>query len=237
MQQSNSYIITFAIAMTVIVGGLLAGANQILKPAQQKALKLDKQKAILGTVITLKEGDNVNDLFTKNIKSEVVDYQGNVVEGVKASSVVTRKQYKQKDKTKKLFPVYKYEQNGKVDAYILPIYGNGLWNEIWGYIALQGDLKTVKGVVFDHAGETPGLGARITEGAIQKRYQNKLIFDQDGKLVSVTMVKGEGNPESALGKYKVDGMSGATLTANGVNAMLYNYLDLYLPYIKKQQNK
>ena len=92
-------------------------------------------------------------------------------------------------------------------------------------MAIDKDLQTVKGVVFDHKGETPGLGARISDKEIQVRYVGKKLFDDQGKLISITMLKSEkGNK---LTDYQVDGMSGATITANGVNGMVKNYLSYY----------
>nr|WP_271711609.1 NADH:ubiquinone reductase (Na(+)-transporting) subunit C [Marinigracilibium pacificum] len=137
-----------------------------------------------------------------------------------------------------LFPVFKYsaESGDAIDAYIFPVYGNGLWNNIFGYVALENNLNEIKGVSFGHVGETPGLGARITTEEVKARFAGKTIFDESGDLVSVTMVKGEGNPESALGPHKVDGMSGATLTANGLNEMLDAYLHYYLNYIGKNKS-
>ena len=223
--------------MTVIVGGLLGAANQVLAPAQKKALELDNKKAILKSVMKLEASSDVEKIYADRIKSFVVDANGNKVAGKVAEDINIRKQSKAKD-ADRLYPVYKFlsaADKNKTEAYILPLFGNGLWNNIWGYIALKSDFNTVAGIVFDHAGETPGLGARITEEAIQERYKNRLIFDQNGKLISVKMVKGEGHPEAELGEHMVDGMSGATLTANGVNAMLYTYLDYYLPYIKKNR--
>ena len=132
-----------------------------------------------------------------------------------------------------LLPVFCYkedESSDQISAYILPTYGNGLWNNIWGYIALEQDLKTIKGVSFDHVGETPGLGARITDKEIQSRYEGTQIYD-GGQLVSVTMVKGEGN--TGLNEHQVDGMSGATLTADGINIMLMLYFERYEPYLNR----
>ena len=134
---------------------------------------------------------------------------------------------------KVLLPVYRLlnEKGTKVEAYILPVYGNGLWDNIWGYVALETNLTTIKGVVFDHKGETPGLGARITEGKVQGRYAGKKIYNETEQLVSVTMVKGEGN--DGLSENQVDGMSGATITANGVNVMLSSYFKYYQNYLAK----
>ena len=77
------------------------------------------------------------------------------------------------------------------EAYIFPIYGQGLWDWIAGFLALSDDLNTIRGVSFSHKQETPGLGARITDAEVQQRYVGKKIYDQSGKLVSVEMVKGE----------------------------------------------
>ena len=132
-----------------------------------------------------------------------------------------------------LLPVYMFsakEGSAEVDAYILPVYGAGLWDKIWGYIALDNSLQEVKGVAFDHKAETPGLGARISDKEIQERYEDKEIYNDKGQLVSVTMVKGENN--TGLSDHEVDGMSGATMTAKGVNEMLKSYLECYQPYFK-----
>ena len=124
-------------------------------------------------------------------------------------------------------------QSGAAEAYIFPVYGNGLWNNIFGYVALEGDLNTIKGTSFGHVQETPGLGARISDKEIQNRFVGKKIFDDGGTLVSVAMLKGEIGDPSAFGDHEVDGLSGATLTAKGVNAMLLQYFQGYEAYIKR----
>src|SRR5690606_24334813 len=101
-------------------------------------------------------------------------------------------------------------------------------------MALQSDLNTVEGVTFSHAGETPGLGARITEEEVQQRYQGKEIWGEGGQLESVIMEKGEGRDYSN-DPHKVDGLSGATITAVGVNNMLKNYLGYYEAYLTKMK--
>ena len=126
-------------------------------------------------------------------------------------------------------------EEGKIDAYVFPMWGNGLWDWISAYIALDSDLNTVRGIAFDHKAETPGLGARIASDVIQGRYVGKEIYNEDGELVSVTMVKGENN--EGLSEHQVDGMSGATMTGKGVNAMLQQYLKCYQPFIKKEKSE
>jgi Na+-transporting NADH:ubiquinone oxidoreductase subunit C len=163
----------------------------------------------------------------------VIDYQGNVQEGVEASKIEIAKEYKKKPE-ERILPVYEFKSeadSNKVENVVLPVYGYGLWNNIWGFVALKSDLNTIQGVTFAHAGETPGLGARITSEEIQERYKGKSIFEANA-LVSVMMMKGEGLDYSN-DPHHVDGMSGATLTGKGVNNMLKDYLTCYENYIKK----
>ncbi|HEY9118076.1 MAG TPA: NADH:ubiquinone reductase (Na(+)-transporting) subunit C [Roseivirga sp.] len=243
MQQSNTYIIVFSLILTVVLGGLLSGVSQVLGPAQKKAVDLDTKKQILGAIPTEKAQlatmtpEEILERYSSVIQSEVADFQGNIVtqnekgEPVVAENVNIEKNYKRAAEDR-LYPVFKYAADGN-ESYIVPIYGAGLWDAIWGFVALAPDLETIQGVSFDHKGETPGLGARITSDDIQARYRGKEIYNDQGEFVSVEMVKGEKNPESKLGPNKVDGMAGATLTANGVNAMLQNYLGYYQNYFDK----
>lgn len=233
MRQSNLYIILYSAAITIVCGGALAYASQSLKPLQDANIALEQKQNILLTVMELKEGDNVLDIYKKRVKAFVVDFQGEVKSGMKPEDVVVAEQYK-KPAEQRLLPVYKFvseSDSTKVEFVVLPLYGYGLWNNIFGFVALQSDLNTVQGVKFDHIGETPGLGARITSEDIQGRYKGKTAFDNE-TLVSVTMQKGEGLDYSSE-PHKVDGMSGATLTGKGVNNMMKDYLTCYENYLKK----
>lgn len=239
MQQSNVYVIAFSAVLTIILGGLLAFSAIGLKPMQDMQVALDTQKKILGAVVELKEGDDVPAIYEQRIESLVVNAKGELVseidgEPTVAEDIEVGKQFKLPAEDR-LFPVFKYHagEADQVDAYILPVYGNGLWDNIWGYVALENDLETVKGIVFDHAGETPGLGARITSVDVQERFKGKKIYDDLGELVAVRMVKGETGDPSIYDNNNVDGLSGATITAMGVNDMLENYLSYYAPYLKK----
>ena len=234
MRQSNSYILIYAGVLTIVCGGLLALASEGLKEKQQFNIDMEQKKNILSTVIALEEGVDINQLYAKKVKAFVVDFQGSVKEGMQPKDVNLAAEYK-KPADQRLLPVYEFKNetdSSKTEYVVLPVYGYGLWNNIWGFVALKSDLNTIQGVKFAHAGETPGLGARIeSDEEVQNRYKGKTIFDQD-KLVSVTMMKGEGNDYSN-NPHRVDGMSGATLTAKGVNNMLVDYFQAYLNYIKK----
>jgi Na+-transporting NADH:ubiquinone oxidoreductase subunit C len=239
VQQSNAYIIVFSIITTIILGGLLSVASVGLGPRQKVQVELDTKKSILGAVMEIQKTDDVLGIYDQRIESLVVDIEGNQVETddtgapIIAENVSIEKNYKLPPE-ERLYPVFLYKgDNEEVEAYILPIYGNGLWDVIWGFVALDKDLNTIKGAVFDHRGETPGLGARIAEDAVQSRFVGKEVYGPDGALVSVNMLKGEGNPPEALGDHTVDGLAGATITARGVNNMLQNYLEYYQSYLQK----
>lgn len=235
MRQSNTYIVLYAAAITVVCGGLLAFASISLKDKQEANIALEQKKNILSAVMTLEDGANINDIYAKKVKSFVVDFDGNVKQGMKPEQVVVGSEYKKAAKDR-LLPVYEFRSesdSSKLEFVVLPVYGYGLWNNIWGFVALQSDLNTVQGAKFEHAGETPGLGARITSEDIQFRYKGKTIFE-NGTLVAVTMMKGEGL-DYTNEPHKIDGMSGATLTGKGVNNMLKDYLSCYGNYIKKNQ--
>lgn len=235
MRQSNLYIVLYAAAITIVCGGALAIASQGLKPMQDANIELERKKNILSTVMELKEGDNVEKLYSARVKEKVIDFQGNVKAGMKASTVVIAEQYKLKPE-ERLLPIYEFRNQAdttKIENAVMPVYGYGLWNNIWGFVALKSDLNTVQGVKFEHAGETPGLGARITSDDVQVRYKGKTVFDGDNML-SIMMQKGEGFDYNS-DAHKVDGMSGATLTGKGVNNMLKDYFACYKNYLKKNQ--
>ncbi len=228
--------------LTIILGGLLSMASVMLKPAQEKQIELDTKKKILGAVMdisSIKKPEELLALYDQKVKSEVVDINGDLVTAdEKGNPIVAEKVNIQKNyrfaPEDRLFPVYKFTgESGTVEAYIFPMFGAGLWDWISGYIALEDDLNTIKGVAFDHKSETPGLGARITTSEVQQRFVGKKIYEGN-ELVSVAMVKGEGN--QGLTEHQVDGMSGATLTGKGVNSMLQTYLGYYEPYLQQKKS-
>ncbi|WP_127124182.1 NADH:ubiquinone reductase (Na(+)-transporting) subunit C [Chryseotalea sanaruensis] len=233
MRQSNLYIVMYAAILTVVCGGLLAFASESLKEKQQENIALEQKENILSTVMVLKDEDNASEIYNKRVKAFVVDYSGNVVEGKRATDIDVVAEYKKPAK-ERLLPVYEFRSetdSNKIENVVLPLHGFGLWDRIWGYVALQADFNTIQGMVFQHKGETPGLGARIASEEIQDRYKGKEVFEGE-QIASVEMMKGEGN-DYASQEHKVDGMSGATLTAKGVNNMLKDYLVCYENYIKK----
>lgn len=238
MRQSNLYIVIYSAILTIVCGGLLALAAEGLKEKQQYNIDMEQKKNILSTVIVLDEGADINDVYSKKVKAFVVDSQGNVKDGIQPKDVNLAAEYK-KAPAERLLPVYEFKSEtdpNKTEYVVLPVFGYGLWNNIWGFVALKSDLNTIQGVKFQHAGETPGLGARIeSDQDVQDRFKGKTIYEGE-KLVSVTMMKGEGKDYSGS-QHEVDGMSGATLTAKGVNNMLKDYLASYENYLKKNKQQ
>ena len=231
--------------MTTVIGGVLSLASQLLAPAQKKSIELDTKSQILSAVMKMdKKKDDVLGMYDQRIKSFVVDYNGNRIEKDKKGNPIVPEDVNILKNSKlpreeRQLPVFQYmsaDNPDEIEAYILPIYGNGLWNKIYGYVALESDLNTIKGISFGHVQETPGLGARIADAEIQERYKGKTIFEGN-ELVSVVMQKGEKKDPSLFGPHEVDGMSGATLTAKGVNAMLKDYLECYKGFIEKTKNQ
>ena len=244
MRQSNLYVILFAIGLTVVLGGGLSLASVGLKPLQDKQVELDTKKKILGAVMDISSIEDPNEIlriYDEKVSSMVVDINGNLVETdpkgnpAVAEKVNIQKNYKL-DPQERMYPVFMVlDGEGNPESYIFPTFGAGLWDWISSYVAFGADLNTVKGIAFDHKSETPGLGARITTETVQGRYIGKKIFNDQGELVSISMVKGEGN--AGLSDHQVDGMSGATITGKGVNAMLEKYLDWYAAFIQKTKSQ
>ena len=112
---------------------------------------------------------------------------------------------------------------------MIPISGKGLWSTLYGYFALEMDMKTVKGITFYKHGETPGLGAEVEKKWFQNNFIGKKIFDENSNLVSITVYKGSSGDDI----HGVDGISGATVTSNGVTNFLKSILNNYKPYLER----
>lgn len=229
---SNGYTFMFAVIMVIVVASVLAFAATSLQPTQRENVRQEKMQNILATVGVETDRAGAQELYNQYIVEELtLDENGEVVEGQEAFEVDLAKELK-KPVEEQVFPLYIAEVEGE-RYYVVPLRGNGLWNAIFGYISLQDDVNTVKGATFDHLGETPGLGAEITKEWFKKSFEEEKIFDGSGNLVGVSVVKGDIDP-SDKDDNKVDAISGATITGDGVSDMISERLKRYLPYFKKQ---
>lgn len=232
--------------MTTVVALILSLMYTGLKGIHAKNEAIYNKKAILNAIqselptdVASMDPAAIQDIFTNNIKQEVYDMKGNIVtkEAIEARGYkggmaehVDMAKEKKRPEAERLLPVYTYSKDNK-KMYILSIRGNGLWDEIWGNIALESDLKTIAGVDFDHKGETPGLGAEIKDNKAWKaQFIGKKIYSAAGAYQPIAIIKG-GVKQAA--DYKIDGISGATITADGVQDMMANGLKRYEPVFNK----
>ena len=234
--QSTNYIIGFIVALTAIVAVALTGLREATKTQAALNEEIFNKRAVLSAVQDyLPEGSTVSDLsdeevveiFNQQVEQMVLNMEGEVVPGMDAEEIEMAKERKLPEPQRKL-PLYVYDQDGN-KFYIIAVRGNGLWDEIWGNIALKNDLNTVAGASFDHVGETPGLGAEIKDNPnFAEQFEGKKIFD-DGEYVSIKVMKGGAKDE----EHQVDGISGATVTCDGVTEMLQRGIKYYLPYFNQ----
>ena len=216
---SNVYIITYSVVMVVIVAVLLSLAAIGLKPRQDANILNEKKTQIvkaLGYDATVSYDDVVAEAALLNAEGAVVNND--------VAKVFEALQSVKDSREAGEFPIFK-ANDGSV---VVPLYGAGLWGPIWGYVALAPDMNTVKGIVLDHAGETPGLGAEIATAKHQAMYVGKTVFEGE-ELVGITLKKG-GAAEGA--QHEVDAITGGTKTSDGVSAMIKDCLVSYKPYFE-----
>ncbi|MFN7118103.1 MAG: NADH:ubiquinone reductase (Na(+)-transporting) subunit C [Saprospiraceae bacterium] len=233
---STNYILRFTIVMTIVSSLALAGMFYATKPAADKNEVAFNKRAILSAVGTHldKPLDQMNDqevldVFAKQMEQLVLNMKGEVQEGMLAEKVDLA-QEKKKPEADRLLPLYIFTAKDGKKYYLLSMRGNGLWDEIWGTLALEEDLNTVAGASFDHKGETPGLGAEIKDNpTFPAQFINKRVYTDAGEFVSVIVRKGGAVNKTS----EVDAISGATITSDGVTRMIKKGLENYMPYLDK----
>jgi Na+-transporting NADH:ubiquinone oxidoreductase subunit C len=224
-KNSNAYIIIYTVVMVVIVGALLAFLATSLKDKQAANVLNEKKVSIMKAFGSAEE--NFDDVVTMG---RIVD--GAFVEVNKEDKAAVDAMFKDLADLKGLveseneFPIFKYEKDG-VTKYVAPMAGKGLWGDIWGYVSLNVvDQKVqISGIVMDHAGETPGLGAEIATEKWQKKFEGKVLYNAEGEF-AVRMQKG-----GAQNDHQVDAITGGTKTCDGVNAMLANSIGKYKSFL------
>jgi Na+-transporting NADH:ubiquinone oxidoreductase subunit C len=238
----NSYTILFAIAMVFVVGSLLAFTASSLKPMITENERIETQQNILYAMgingnegtgdITFVPKANVADDFAKYIKQQLVIENGTAAEDNEAYLIdVKKEQAKAKNGETRRLPLFVGEKDGQT-FYVAPIRGKGLWDAIWGYIALDKNM-VIQGAYFDHKGETPGLGANIKQRYFMDDFEGELLLAENGTFKGITVAKGNNDPKNIIkDDYEVDALAGATITGDGVSAMIKADLKLYLPYFK-----
>jgi len=225
----------FVLVMTTIVAVSLTGLREATKPLADANEAIFNKKGVLASVKSEigedpKDWDNaqVETEFAK-VKGYVFDHEGNPINDMIAIDLE-----KDRDKNNKLavedraFPVWVYEKGGE-KFYVVTVYGKGLWDKIWGTVALKSDLNTIVGVNFDHKGETPGLGAEIKDSpAFKAQFEGRKIYNAAGEYKSIIVRKGGAKDKT----HEVDSISGATITGDGVTDMFVEGLANYKPVLE-----
>lgn len=225
---SNSYTYGFAIVMVVLVAVLLSSASLGLKSRQDNNVKQEKMQSILASVgveVDRSESETAYNSIIKDVYTikggEVVSNDRNEAFEIDMADAIKTESMERE------VPLYVAEKEGQ-QYFIVPLRGKGLWGPIWGYISLEADGNTVVGANFAHKSETPGLGAEITTPVFTDPFTGKKISEA-GEFKSIEVVKkGLANNNN----YAVDGISGGTITSNGVNDMLRDCLKPYAAYFK-----
>jgi len=228
-QFTNRYTFIFSTVMVVIVATVLSMAATLLKPMQEKNLEVEKKKSMLESINIQADRKNAEELYSKFIKeSIVINYRGELKEGIDAFLVDMKKEQDKKPEEQSLPVFYATPDDGE-RVMIIPLEGKGLWGPLYGYISLKSDMNTVYGITFDHKGETPGLGAEINTTPFESQFKNLRILE-DGNFVSIKVLKSNEKP---IENHSVDAISGGTITSKGLEKMLYDCIIKYEDYLKK----
>jgi Na+-transporting NADH:ubiquinone oxidoreductase subunit C len=236
-RDSNSYTFLFAAIMVFVVASSLAYTATSLKGKQDENVRKEQMQNILSTIGIQSDRDGAEKLYNEYITQQLaLTLEGVSDDEVNAFKIQLGTEVK-KPIEQQRFPLYVAEVKAET-YYIVPLRGSGLWDAIWGYIALESDMRTIKGAVFDHKGETAGLGAEITQQWFQDRFVGEKITDTNGTLVGIAVSKTNNDP---LGNdkedHEVDAISGATITGDGVTDMISERLAHYTPYFKRSATK
>lgn len=256
MSSNNDSIkktLTVVIVLSLVCSVVVSFAAVSLRPLQQENAKLDVQRNILQVADIETDGSKVaiNDAFNIFIEPRLVDLTtGNFVGTLDEAKVYDQRaassdanqsvqltaeqdlaKIQRRAKLAKIYLVK--DEQGKINQLILPMHGNGLWSMMYAFVAIETDGNTVGGITYYQQGETPGLGAEIENPRWRSQFEGKLLFDDKGQA-AIRVVKGGAQPGDIHG---VDGLSGATLTANGVQQTFDFWLgnNGFGPFLKKVQ--
>ena len=185
------------------------------------------------------KSEYIKALYSKHMTNDfVLNYEGKVIEGeafetdlqaqyniIKQIVAAKTPEAAQTLREQLRLPVFVCTIDDKV-LNIFPCYGPGLWGPIWGYIAVEDDFETIYGAVFDHKGETPGLGAEIAHDTFYNQFVGKKL-SKDGAFKSISIVKGGAQADNPNG---VDAISGGTITSQSLENAIAIWLNEYQAY-------
>ncbi len=245
---------TFLVAavLCIVCSVLVSGAAVGLRPRQERNKALDRKKNILIAAGLYEPGADIEGLFA-GVRSKLIDLAtGKPVSPseVDPASYDARQAARDPDQSVVIPPesdlagihrrekyafVYLVEKQGQVEQYVLPIYGKGLWSTLYGFIAIDADANTIRGLTFYEHRETPGLGGEVDNPKWKELWPGKQLHDAQGQI-QIEVLKGAVAPDSPAAIHQVDGISGATITCRGVSNLLRYWLgpDAFGPYLAQQ---
>ena len=227
-----------AFSLCIVCSVVVSTAAVLLKPAQEANKTLDRKRNILAAAGMLQEGSSIEEQFAQ-IQTRVVDLRtGRFTDAVDPASYEPVKAAKDPSRSMSLSDeediaglgrredyalVYLVESgSGDWEKVILPVRGYGLWSTLYGFIALESDANTVAGLGFYEHGETPGLGGEVDNPRWKSQWPGKQVY-RDGE-VELALAKGSVDADSPDTPWRVDGLSGATLTSRGVTQLVHFWL-------------
>lgn len=212
------------LVLAFVCSALVAGAAVGLRPQQEANKELDRKKHILYAANLFEKGKPVDELFGP-IETRIIDLTtGEYVDDKTPVPGPYRQLSDDEDlarlgRVEKYSKVYLVKDGEQLAQIVLPVRGKGLWSTMYAYVALDGDLSTIRGVSFYEHGETPGLGGEIENSRWQQGWRGKEVYDASGK-VALNFAKGKANEDGPEASYHIDGLSGASLTTKGVEALM-----------------
>ena len=240
---SNTYTIIYTTLIVVLVAAVLAFVSQSLKSRQEANEKADTMSQILtaagfATKAELQAAGNtaVLERFAQELdRSFTVGTDGRKVADLEADKVYTPKElkaqnYNIKDGSAAELPVFIFK-NGTT---VVPVYGAGLWGPVWGYIAFEPGSNVMKGAYFDHESETAGLGAKIKDDpSFQAEFKGESADFNSANVFDIVKGGAPKNPDgTSVADNRIDAITGATMTSNGLDAAIDTWLGAYSAYFK-----
>ena len=241
MRHNTTYTFLFAGAVCVVCAILVSSSAVSLSELQQINATLDKQKNVLlaGGLASANEKLSAEEIQQRfgNVRALAIDLAtGEAAPGVDPASFDQRKEAANPETSRaapqnlstiKRLPhhaviYHVLDASGDVTMIVLPIEGYGLWSTLYGFLALDADTKTIRGITYYQHKETPGLGGEVDNPSWKALWPGRIAFDDSGKP-AITVIKGQaGSPDQD--PHRVDGLSGATITSRGVTNMLQFWL-------------
>ncbi len=216
-----------ALVLCLVCSILVSTVAVALKPQQTVNKELDLNKNILAAAGLLEASDNAQSITAKIEKFDArfVDLETGLYADVDTGAEVQRENAPAGLANVKQFQqVYVYTPNGTPELYVLPVSGPGLWGPMYGFLVLEGDVNTVKGLSFYQHKETPGLGAKVELDSWKNLWKGKKAFAEAGNVNIVVGSKNIKNDAPKTDDGYIDGLSGATLTTAGVNDLIRFWL-------------